>query len=784
MKNYLLIPVIIFLTIHAYPQQLTQTVKGIVLDGGTLRPLPGATVILAGTVPLKGVVTDPDGHFSMEKVPVGRQTFKVTFIGYRPAVIPEILVGSAKEVYLEVKLTETPTSIQGVTVTAGRNSGEVLNEMATLNARSFSVEETGRYAASINDPGRMALSYAGITNGNDATNQIIIRGNSPNGLLWRLEGVEIPAPSHFAEEGNAAGFVSILNANMLSVSDFYIGAFPAEFGNAFSGVFDIRLRNGNSDRREYAFQMGVMGTDLTMEGPFSQKHKASYLMNYRYSTFALLQGIGINVMGSETPHYQDMSFKFYLPTKKSGVFSLWGIGGLASNQSADPVKDSTQWEIDDDRCKYHFDTGMGAAGITHFIRTGPNSYLRSVISVSENDSREDNFQLNSEYILHRFYKDHFGNVAYRVNSCYNTRPNPRWMLRTGFNYNIVGLNMFSKEDEAGNLVTTADEKGFTSYLYLYNENKFYFTDQLTATIGLSYTCLFLSRSQSLEPQGAVEWAFAPHQTVGFAGGIYSRYEELNAYFMAIPVSDSVYVYPNKDLKLKKTAHFVLSYRNDLTDKLSFKCELYYQHLYDLPVAADTNSTFSTATESWSGWDADSLVSDGTGRNYGIELTLEKRFSDHYYMMATASLFDSKFRAADGLWYNTQYNSHYVFNLIGGKEFPLGRDNNNILGVNARGVYAGGQRYTPIDREASQVAGKTVVFQKQRFTKQFPDYFRIDLGVSYRINRPRVAHILALDIQNATNRKNVRDSYYDVLDDQVILVYHFGLVPVVSYKIEF
>lgn len=784
MKKHILIQLILFLPVIAFSQQLTQTIKGKVVDGESLQPLIGATVVVLNTKPLKGTTTDLNGDFRLTGIPIGRQSIKISYVGYQTQIIPEIMVSSVKEINLDIKLTESATNLGSVTVKASGRSDKALNEMASLNARAFSVEETKRYAASISDPARMALSYAGITNGNDATNQIIIRGNSPNELLWRLQGVEIPAPSHFAEEGYAAGYVSILNANMLSTSDFYIGGFPAGFCDAFSGAFDIRLRQGNSDKREYAFKIGALGTGITMEGPYNKKHSSSYLVNYRYSTLSLLQHLGVNILGNDTPKYQDMSYNLYFPTKKAGVFSVWGIGGLGADQSLNPVKDSTLWKIMDDKRKYYINTGMGAMGITNTLKTGSKSYLRSVISLSGTLEKENIYQLDSVYNLQSVFKDKFVHKAFRVNSYLNIKISPKLTARTGIGYNLIGFNMFAKEREGGSLVTTVQQNGHTSYYFAYNQEKYRLTNYLTLDWGLSYTYMLLGHSQSLDPMGSIQWSFSPNQTIGLAIGKYSRHEELGAYFMAIPVGVSTYSYPNKNLKLKKTVHFVLSYTNYINDALSFKADVYYQYLYDLPIASNKNSTFSTIGQDWSDWNADSLVSNGIGRNYGLELSLNRQFARHYYYRVTASLFSSKYRAADGHWYNTQYNSNYVFNLIGGKEFVLGHKKNKILGFNARSVYAGGQRYTPIDVQASQNSQATHYLQKQRFIDQFPPYFRIDIGINYRINRPKTVHILSLNIQNLTNRQNVQSRYYDIVSHKAILNYGLGMVPIISYKIEF
>ena len=174
-------------------------------------------------------------------------------------------------------MIESLHKLDEVTIKASSNRTRPLNEFASISARSFSVEETRRYAASVADPARMVMNFPGVTNSGD-DNSIVVRGNSPKGVLWRLEGIEIPNPNHFSALGSSGGSISMLNANVLGNSDFYTGAFVPEIGNALSGAFDLNFRNGNTERYEHTVQVGVLGVELATEGPFKKGGKASYLV--------------------------------------------------------------------------------------------------------------------------------------------------------------------------------------------------------------------------------------------------------------------------------------------------------------------------------------------------------------------------------------------------------------------------------------------------------------------------------------------------------------------------
>ncbi|MDG2154146.1 MAG: carboxypeptidase-like regulatory domain-containing protein [Crocinitomicaceae bacterium] len=284
----------------------TQTVRGSVFDSESQFPLTGVKIeiILEGEeVSTFRIATDFNGDFLFEKVPVGKHTLIGSFAMYMKQD-KTIEVSSGKELVVNLPLIELISEQEEVVVRA-RKQGMVINELALISAQQFSVEETNRYPGSRMDPARMASNFAGVQGSDDSRNDIVIRGNSPLGVVWRVEGVDIPNPSHFAISGSSGGPVSILNNKLLSNSDFFMSAFPAEYGNSTSGVFDLKLRNGNNNRHEFTGQFGFLGTEFVAEGPLSKKGKSSYLIMGRYSTLSLFQKVGIQIGTDAVPQYGD-----------------------------------------------------------------------------------------------------------------------------------------------------------------------------------------------------------------------------------------------------------------------------------------------------------------------------------------------------------------------------------------------------------------------------------------------------------------------------------------------
>lgn len=772
-------------------QTPTQTLRGTIIDQESKTPLVGANISLLNTDPFLGASSDIDGHFKIEKVPTGRHSIEITYLGYEPLVMNSILLTSGKELVLNIGLIESATTMEEVVVKASSQVDKTrpLNEFATLSSRTFSVEETARYAAASFDPARMAQNYAGVSTGASADlfNEIIIRGNSSSGVLWRLEGIAIPNPNHFGNMGNSGGAISMLSSSTLSNSDFYTGAFPAEFGNATAGVFDLNMRNGNNEKREYALMLGALGVEAAAEGPFSKKGKASYLINYRYSTLALLQAAGVNPTGDVLPTYQDLSFKFNFPTKKFGTFALFGLGG--NNLAAtNPAKDSLLWETTQDRDGFLQKMNVGTIGLSHRLLLSDKSYLRTVAIASYEGTQLEDYFLENNYQKNIRTQDDLMQRSFRLSTLYHNKLNKRHSLRLG---GIISQQKFTylaegKEAEANSFTTYFDNEGQTAFLEAYGQWKFRLNNKLTLNSGVHYSLLSLNNKMALEPRLALSWRLHPKHSISISSGLHSKMEHLALYTFAGTSADGRVINAKDNLGLTKSLHNVLGYDFVINPQLRIKAELYHQYLYNVPVRKEANSTFSilNAFDILDILGLDEAVAEGTGTNLGIDLTLEKFFSNQYYFMLTGSLYDSKYTPQDGQVYNTRFNGNYQLNVIGGKEFKIGKKKANILGWNGKLVRAGGNRFTPIDLTASQAAGEAVLFNDRPFADRSSPYFRIDMGISYRINKKRMTHTIMLDIQNVTNRENLSGMFYNELTNSLEEDTQTGLFPFFNYRVEF
>lgn len=784
---YLVILLCLSFTLPTQAQEFTQTIRGKIIDSQSEAPLIGASVVVVDSEPIKGASSNVKGEFTITDVPIGRVTLKVSYIGYEDTYIPGVLVSSGKQPFITAKMKESFTQMDEVVVVATDNSsGEPLNEMASVSALSFSVEQTSRYAATFDDPARAALAFAGVsTGGDDVVNEIVIRGNSPRGLLWRIEGVEIPNPNHFADIGSSAGGISMLSSSMLANSDFFIGAFPAEYGNAASGVFDIYLRNGNNEKREYAFQAGLLGLAGAIEGPFSKGGKSSYLVNYRYSTLTLFDNLGIDVTGEEEDIvFSDLSFKLNFPTEKAGVFSIWGLGGSST-------EDGRSASVESGRLFNEYaHNELGIIGLNHTIFLNKDTYLESSITGSSRvtEYKEDSLNIRPEN------EERFTERAIRFSTLLNKKINTRNTVRAGTIFSYLDFNLFSGFyiRDLQRLTNVVDEDGNTEFIQAYLQWQYRVTEQLTLNTGFHYSQLLLNNNSSFEPRLGLKYQIRPDQSLNFGFGIHSRRETTSIYLATAERPDGSIAQPNKDLELMKAAHFVAGYQRKLGDKWKFKTEAYYQYLYDVPIRASVNndSPFAPFVNSFSllnisgGLVNDTLTNEGTGRNYGIEFTLERSLKKGLYIVATNSIFQSKYTALDGIERNTRYNANYLFNITTGKEWKVGKNKQNILSLNGKFILSGNNRVTPIDLQESRARGFGWLDTSSFFEESLNDYWRFDFGIRYIKNRPKMTSIIALNVQNLTGRENESGRFFNSFTNQIESDTQLGLFPNLSYRIEF
>lgn len=767
----------LFLVFTLAAQQPTQTIRGTVIDADTKTGIPFANVSILNSDPLIGTTTDLDGNFILENIAVGRIDLKVSYIGYENKVIPNILLISGKEKVLTIELKESFHQLNEVVV-EGSKKNESNNEMALMSSKKLSIEESKRYAGAISDPARLVSSFAGVANEGSGNNDIIVRGNNPRFIQWRLEGVEIPNPNHFAIEGLTGGPISALNSQMLANSDFYTGAFAPEYGNALSGIFDMKLRKGNNKKREYSASIGVLGTDLTAEGPFKKGTNSSYLANYRYSTLSLLDNLGVVDFGG-VPKYQDFSFKLNFPSNKAGVFSVFGLGGNSSINST--YYESEKEEVLTE--EFEQKSNLAITGLNHFMPLNDKTYLKTTLSYAMNGSEyTESRPFNQSFI--NFHETNLSKETFRLATTAHYKHSSRHKFQLG----IIQSDMhFNFENEYFDITTEKylngqNNKGSASLSQAFATWNWRVTESLTTVNGVHATKSSLNDKAFVEARSALRYAINEHKTLTAGFGMHSKMASLPNHY-ALVNENRGYHTPNKNLELLQAIHYVLGYEQTLNKNLFLKVEAYYQELYNIPSARFPQINYSLINQHDDIFTNHHLVNNGEGKNIGLEATLERFFANDYYFLITASLYDSKYKTTDGIWRDARFNGNYIANVLAGKEYKVGKTNNKTLGINTKVNLLGGRRYTPINLEKSIDEGHTV-FEDNPYSKKADDIFSLNIALSYRINKEKLSHEFKMDVQNVTMQAAAIDYYYNEANREIEEINQLSMLPILSYTVHF
>jgi hypothetical protein len=765
-------------SVQLHAQQTLQNIKGSVTDRDSKQPLQGATVSISEIE--KGMaVTDSLGNFILKNIPTGRIRIQVSYTGYQTYLSDYIILNAAKEFDFSIEMEEERKPLEGVVIKTSRNPKQPVNRYALVSGRSFSPEETQRYAASANDPSRMALGFPGVQATRDSRSDIVIRGNNPVGMQWRLEGVDVINPNHFARKGSTGGGITILSLSMLDNSDFLTGGMPAEYGDVLSGTFDMHLRKGNNQKAEHSFKAGMIGLDYSTEGPI-KKGSSSYLMNYRYSTLGLLGAIGLNLVDErESNTFQDLAFNLAFSNKKNSVqWNFWGMGGY-SKETGDEVKDTLDWKQYDDYAIYDFKTKMGAIGIGNTSRISEKSFLKSSMAFIAQEVIYIDDTLTRKKIASTVNNELYRNNRLAFTSSFNHKFSPSANLKAGIYLTNIFYNF--KRDAldytTGIYRNSVDGEGNSLLIQPYAQMSIKPGNRLTINPGLHMLYLSFNKKTSIDPRLSIQYKISNKKNVSLAYGLFSKILPLGSYFY-----NSSGSYPNIHLDMMRAHHLILAYDQMLGNSWRVHTEAYYQKLFHIPVVNDINRTFWILNE-LDGYAQEALASKGKGTNKGIDISAEKFFSKGLFMILSFSIFNSTYEPLNGKTYNTQFNSGSAGSWTGAKEWKIKR--NRVFQCGWKIVYNGGLPLTPL--AANQSTTREAVLDESRpYSERVSSYFRTDTRFALRKDKAGRSWQLALDVQNILGIKNTDglSRKYDPSVNQWVYKTQSGIVPVLSYQVDF
>lgn len=770
--------------LHLAGAAAAQRLRGSVRDADTGAPLAGVSISLGTTAEINelAISTDATGEFYTDALPPGNYQCFFSLEGYEPLLVREVRIVSGKERVLDVAMRLSSTPLPDVTIKASAPDRRALQPLGEI---PLTREQTERFPATFFDPARLALAYAGVANTDDQANGLTIRGNSPAGVRWRLEGVDIVNPNHLPNAGTlgdrpttSSGGVLMFSAQLLDNSSLLTGAFPAGYGDALGGIMDMAWRRGNRERAEFTVQAGLIGIDLAAEGPLDKKHRHSYLANYRYSTVGLLGQMGIS-FGGEKISFQDFSFKMDFSGKKGGQWSVFGASGL-SNNTFTPPDDSAEVAVYKDLFNIEFKSRTVIAGISHWAPLGSKAWWK----ITAVGSSQHNERLATGAGIRE--TDESEESRFGVVATFFRRLNEQNRLQAGWNIQAIDFTGQAVRNETrifdGDLPAMLYQP-WASWEWTGRQGK---TTLRAGLHGVIFNALGEKEANAgnVEPRLLLTRRLGKNSSLAAGWGLYSQLAPLWVYADRAPLSGIAY--PNRDLGLIRSQQANLRYSWQHDDFWLFKSELFYQRTYDVPVSATGGNAFSVLNVSEI-QTFSRLSATGAGENKGVELSAERYLNRGWFMMTNLSLFDARYRGSDGVWRDARWNLRHIANLTAGKEWQRDQwpERSRTFGVNGRITWTGGQRAAPVDVAASAAAQTTVYDLSNGYSIRQQDFTRLDLRVYWRRNiGGRRNSTFAMDFQNVAIRKNVAYQYYDPYTGRVETKEQLGLIPNLSWRLEF
>ncbi len=698
-----------------------QSIEGTVVDEQRSFPLIGATITIADTE--IGTVTDENGYFILQELGPGRYDIEVSYVGYGSRKLPNVLVASGKINKVRIELSSTVNELDLVEVTAGYST-------ISPGRRTISEEQINRFAASYYDPARLMTTSPDVSISNDQNNQVSIRGISPDYNTWRLEGVEIVNPNHLSNAGTpndqpagTSGGVNILSAQMLGPSSLEYGLASNSLSNSIGGIFDMSLKTGTSTDYQFTTQASLIGFDLSAEGPFQKGGKASFITNYRYSFTSLLTSMGVD-FGGESIGFQDLAATAYFPLKKGGGLKVYGVGGTSFNRFDHlPFEDS---EREKDRNDIYYESMMGVVGAT-FNSKGFNASV--AYSGVDNDRRQTTY-------------DDFDNIS--LDTLVNRDES---VLSTHLNYQTIVNNTTFTFGVINNFYGFNEVQESLSQLYFETTANF---SNLVINGGLTLSSNDLDTTV-FDPRLRLQYIVNERLEIyGGAGRFSQLLRPSNFYFARLETEEPFVLLENYDFIFSNRYTLGFTYT---IGNISLQTEGFYYQFSDI-----------------------NFLEFDKADSRGVSVAVQRDFNNLWYLLAGATFFDSQI----GGEVNNPFNLGNVINLSGGKEFvKVKKDIPRSFTLNARMTWQGGAFYTvPFGTPGEDVR------LASPFNSQIPDYLRFDLRLQWTKSKPNMTRIVALDMQNALLRENVAYYYFDSFLNREETANQLGLIPILTYRLEF
>lgn len=707
-------------------------------------------------------VTDDDGSFKLEKIPIGNYSLQFSVEGFNPVIRTDIIVRSKRITSLEIPFDLTPVAKNEVNVSAGYFHQPKEQPASSIN---FTREEIRRAPGSAGDVSRIIANLPSIAKISDNMNTLVVRGGNPIENSFFVDNIEIPNINHFPTWGSTGGPIGLINVDFIQDVNFYSGGFSSQYGDRLSSVMDIGYREGNREEMDFQLDLHMAGFGMVTEGPLLNG-KGSYLLSARKSFLDLLvAAIGTGV----APRYSDFQGKIVLDLNAKNKLIVMGIAGI----------DRIAW--DREEALDSGQTGFGnyysheyTVGLNWFSMWGQKGHSNTSISHSTTRYKTDWYDARTQKL---WGINNTIEQSYTLRNINHFSFNHTGQIQLGFQWKHIIDNqdylMNDYVDITGNHIPEFQntrkyeaDKGSAFLNLVWNP-----LAPIHLNVGLRADYFSYNKNTSISPRLSVRVDLSSKFSVHGAFGIFTQ----NLPIMLLSLDEN-----NDSLLDPRAYHYIIGFKHLITDNTQLTVELYDKEYYHFPVSEEQPLLFYCDEFIFERIQLGKCTFRDTGRAqaYGIELSLQKKLAHNLYGLVSASYFRTRYMDMTETWRDRIFDNQYIFSVEGGYK-P-----NNKWEFSVRWILAGGIPYTPFDIEKS-TAANTGIFNDTRINEERqPPYHSLNIRCDKRFHFKGSSLIFYLSVWNAYNRKNISNHYWNSLENREDIQYQWSLLPIFGMEFEF
>ena len=743
MKNIYIILLIFILPVSVFSQNAS--LRGLVVDAVSNEPLPFVNVIVSGTT--IGTITDMDGNFVLTGLTPGFVRVEASFVGYRRAVSSEVEISPASVNSVEIQLEEQREQIEEVTVTA---SPFRKTEESPVSLRSIGIGEIEKSPGANRDVSKVIQSFPGVQSTPAYRNDVIIRGGGPSESRFYLDAVEVPFINHFATQGASGGPVGIINADFLREVNFYSGAFPANRGNALSGVLEFNQVDGNSERLKFQGTLGASEVAATLDGPLGEK--TTFIFSARRSYLQLLFSV---LELPFLPNFTDFQFKVRSRIDKKNELTFIGLGAVDVfdlNMGIENPDEQQNFILSRIPVNEQWNYTVGAV-YKHFR---DNSFQTAVLSRSHLNNTAYKYFENDDSSEENKILDYISEEIENKLRLENTTRMDGYKINFGANLDLITYtNSTQQQRFYGDGILNVD---YNTSLHLVKwglfaqASKSIFSERLSLSVGLradanNYSSSMNNLMDQLSPRFSASYSLTSQWSLNFNTG---RYFQLPPYTTLGFQQNDILINKTNNLKYISSDHLIggMEYRPQQT--VLFTLEGFWKGYKDYPYSVKDGISLANKGADFGVIGDEEVLSQAEGRAYGAEFQARVNSPSGFNFNLSYTLVRSEFLNGSGNYIPTGWDSKHLLNITSTVE--LKKD----WRVGGRWRFVGGLPYTPYDLDRSSIVEAWNISGGPYFdfarlnAERFTSFHQLDLRVDKSFYLDKITAKFYIDIQNLYN----------------------------------